>query len=112
MTMPYERYRAIAKTEEFLKGILRSSTATDEIKDGARWCLRHYPTKFDLDNLADAAPYILQKEFKQSSQVPSVQWQNLTEAELRDLRKKHQSHDAFARAIEEKSREKNCGLNH
>lgn len=60
MTMPDERYRAIAKTEEFLKEILRSSTATDEIKDGARWCLHHYPTTHTLDRLSKVAPDILQ----------------------------------------------------
>lgn len=64
MTMPHERYRAIAKTEEFLKEILVDPTISHEIKDGAKWCLRHYPSKFDLDTLAHASPHVLQKEFK------------------------------------------------
>jgi hypothetical protein len=38
---------------------------------------------------------------------PAREWQNLTEAELRYIRKRNQSHDAFARAIESKLKEKN-----
>ena len=40
---------------------------------------------------------------------PKRKWQGLTEEELRDLRKRNQQHDAFARAIEDKLKEKNHG---
>ena len=39
--------------------------------------------------------------------LPIREWQNLTEAEIRDIRKRNQSHDAFAHAIENKLKEKN-----
>jgi hypothetical protein len=42
-----------------------------------------------------------------ASPQPAREWQNLTEAELRYIRKRNQSHDAFARAIENKLQEKN-----
>jgi hypothetical protein len=38
---------------------------------------------------------------------PEREWQGLTEEELRDLRKRNQQHDAFARSIEAKLKEKN-----
>ena len=39
--------------------------------------------------------------------LPTREWQNLTEAEIRDIRKRNQSHDVFAHAIINKLREKN-----
>jgi hypothetical protein len=38
---------------------------------------------------------------------PAHEWQNLTEAELRYIRKRNQSHDTFAREIEARLQEKN-----
>ena len=64
MTMPDERYRAIARTEKFLTELMVDMTLPENIREGARWCLRHYPTGWDLDELARAAPQVLQREFK------------------------------------------------
>ena len=64
MTMPDERYRAIARTEKFLTELVVDTTLSENIREGARWCLRHYPTGWDLDALARAAPHVLQREFK------------------------------------------------
>lgn len=41
------------------------------------------------------------------TETPKREWQNLTEAEIRDIRKRNQSHDAFAHAIVNKLKEKN-----
>lgn len=60
MTMPHERYRAIARTEDFLRKLMRDYSVSDEIKDEAYWCLRHYPTTHTLDRLSAVAPDILQ----------------------------------------------------
>ena len=38
---------------------------------------------------------------------PAAQWVGLTDEEVRDLRRRNQQHDVFARAIEAKLREKN-----
>ncbi len=61
MTMPDERYRSLVKTEEFLKKLLTSDETPPNIKDDALWCLRHYPTRYDLDILSESCPEILQK---------------------------------------------------
>ncbi|CAB4129973.1 hypothetical protein UFOVP116_206 [uncultured Caudovirales phage] len=74
MTMPHERYRAILKTEQFLRELLVDPDTTTAIKESARWCLRHYPSRFDLDTLSRAAPDVLQSEFKLRSSGPTETW--------------------------------------
>jgi len=62
MTMPDERYRAIINTEKFLCEILHDEKLSETMRETARWCLRHYPTQYDLDEIAEKIPYILQRE--------------------------------------------------
>ena len=52
MTMPDERYRAVVKTREFLLEILTTPRVPKNIKDSARWCLRHYPSDWDMKQVA------------------------------------------------------------
>ena len=70
--MPHERYRAIAGTEQFLIELLSDSTATAKIKEHARWCLRHYPSKSNLDTLSAACPHVLQPEYKESNDHDTI----------------------------------------
>jgi len=56
MTMPDERFRAVVKTREFLLEILTTPRVPKNIKDGARWCLRHYPSDWDMKMAAEGAP--------------------------------------------------------
>ena len=65
MTLPDERYRAVMETKKFLESILNTrSGLSKDMKDTARWCLRHYPTEYDLDRAAQAAPDIFQRRME------------------------------------------------
>ena len=44
MTLPYERTRAILKTEEFLRELSRHSGLPQDIRSYAKSLLRHYPS--------------------------------------------------------------------
>lgn len=44
MTLPYERTRAIVKTEEFLRELSRHSGLPQDIRSYAKSLLRHYPS--------------------------------------------------------------------
>jgi hypothetical protein len=48
MTLPDERYRAVMQTQKLLLEILSTPRVPKSIKDGARYCLRHYPTEYDM----------------------------------------------------------------
>lgn len=52
MTLPDERYRAVVETEKFLKEIINTPRVPKAIKDQARWCLRHYPSEWDMKQAA------------------------------------------------------------
>ena len=56
MTMPDERFRAVVQTEKFLKEILITPRIPKAIKEQARWCLRHYPSHWDMTIAAEGAP--------------------------------------------------------
>jgi hypothetical protein len=55
MTLPDERYRAVVKTREFLLEILTTPRVPKSIKDGARYCLRHYPSEYDMKKTAQTS---------------------------------------------------------
>jgi hypothetical protein len=48
MTLPDERYRAVMQTQKLLLEILSTPRVPKSIKEGARSCLRHYPTEYDM----------------------------------------------------------------
>ena len=58
MTLPDERYRAVVETKKFLEQLLTTPRIPKVVKDHARWCLRHYPTDFDMRETADKIPEI------------------------------------------------------
>jgi hypothetical protein len=63
MTLPYERYRAIKYTEQFLTDLLdpkKTPRVPKEIRQRAYSCLRHYPGGYYLDVLATKSPSILE----------------------------------------------------
>jgi len=61
MTLPDERYRAVVQTEKFLREILTTPRVPKNIKDQARWCLRHYPSNWDMKMAAEGAPEYFQE---------------------------------------------------
>lgn len=50
ITIPIERTRAVVGTHEFLKDLVfgKYPRVPKAVKDHAKWCLRHYPSKSDL----------------------------------------------------------------
>lgn len=64
MTLPDERYRAVVQTKKFLEELLTTPRIPKSVKDNARWCLRHYPTEFDMREAADKIPEIFATEME------------------------------------------------
>ena len=58
MTLPDERYRAVVQTEKFLREILTTPRVPKAIKDNARYCLRHYPSEWDMKSASELAPHV------------------------------------------------------
>jgi hypothetical protein len=55
VTMPCERYRAVLRTEEFLKDIMKGKY-DDNLNDlfyEARCCLKHFPSEYDMEKAAE-----------------------------------------------------------
>jgi hypothetical protein len=48
MTMPYERTRAVIQTRAFLQELSINLELPEKIRKQALWCLRHYPTAFQV----------------------------------------------------------------
>lgn len=64
MTLPDERYRAVVKTQEFLVEILNTPRVPKSIKENARWCLRHYPSAWDMKQAAKNCPDVFQEHME------------------------------------------------
>jgi hypothetical protein len=67
MTLPDERYRAIAHTADFLLSLCdptRTPRVPRVIRQRAGSLLRHYPTYFDLDRLAEKSPDVIIKQME------------------------------------------------
>jgi hypothetical protein len=62
MTLPDERYRAVVQTEKFLREIITTPRVPKEIKDQARWCLRHYPNEWEMQCAAKDAPNVFSEK--------------------------------------------------
>jgi hypothetical protein len=61
MTLPDERYRAVLQTEKFLRELLTTPRIPKAVKDNARWCLRHYPSEYDMSKTCQTSPDIFQE---------------------------------------------------
>jgi len=60
MTLPTERYHAVIETGKLLQELLENPRVPFEIKDSAKWCLRHYPTESDMKNALNGYPRLFQ----------------------------------------------------
>lgn len=69
MTLPIERTLAVKNTENFLCSLCdpkKTPRVPKEIREQARSLLRHYPSKFDMDEISrreDEAEFSLYKVF-------------------------------------------------
>jgi hypothetical protein len=61
MTLPDERYRAVVQTKKFLEELLTTPRIPKSVKDNARWCLRHYPSEWDMEHASRDAPHVFAK---------------------------------------------------
>lgn len=64
MTLPDERYRALKQGKKLLEELCdpgKTPRVPSIVRDRARGALRHYPSDYDLDQIADQCPEILDK---------------------------------------------------
>lgn len=67
MTLPDERYAAVMRTRKFLIDLCNSSETPrvpKEVREQARWCLRHYPDTWEMQQVADASPQIFAEKME------------------------------------------------
>lgn len=61
MTIPAERKWAVENTEKFLLDLCdpkKTPRVPKYVRENARRCLRHYPTKYYMDRASEIAPEI------------------------------------------------------
>lgn len=64
MTLPDERYRSVIQTRKFLEELLTTPRVPKAIRESARWCLRHYPSDWEMSQVADASPHIFAEKME------------------------------------------------
>ena len=67
MTLPDERYRAVQQAERLLRELCdprMTPRIPAGIRDRARGALRHYPSKWDMDQAAAACPEVFQERME------------------------------------------------
>lgn len=64
MTLPDERYRALKQGKKLLEELCdpgRTPRVPSIVRERARGALRHYPSDYEIDKLADECPNLLDK---------------------------------------------------
>jgi len=80
MTLPDERYRAVMETKKFLESILNTrSGLSKDMKEQARWCLRHYPSEHDMDRAYVGSPETFQRRMEDVTRMFKVYEQKKNE---------------------------------
>ena len=66
LTLPDERYRSVKWAEGFLKRLAGGHYARTPkaVRDEARSILRHYPSDYDMNRAATAAPEVFQERME------------------------------------------------
>lgn len=62
MTLPKERSNSISNTREFLRNLLdpnKTPRIPSNIRKEAYYLLKHYPSDYDMDQVAKKAPKVL-----------------------------------------------------
>jgi hypothetical protein len=62
MTMPDERYRALKQGKKLLEELCdpgRTPRVPSLVRDRARGALRHYPSDYELERMAEKCPDLL-----------------------------------------------------
>jgi hypothetical protein len=79
MTLPDERYRAVLHTKMFLLELCdtgKTPRIPKEIRQQARWLLRHYPDSYSMDIACTSAPDVFQKNIEDVRRMFMVYEQN------------------------------------
>ena len=67
MTLPDERYRAVRQTRQFLMDLQDRTIyprVPRPVRAEAYRLLRHYPSEYDLERLAEKSPNVIIKEME------------------------------------------------
>ncbi len=66
MTLPDERYRSVIQTRKFLWKLAGGEfpRTPKVVREQASWCLRHFPSEWEMDRLAEASPDIVAKRME------------------------------------------------
>ena len=67
MTLPDERYRAVDRTRQLLLNLINpehTPRVPKIIREEASYCLRHFPTTFDMATAAEACPEVFQERME------------------------------------------------
>jgi hypothetical protein len=70
MTLPDERYRALRCGEQFLLDLCNPKATPKVpkyIRDRARYVLKHFPTKYEIEQIAEALPNLFKNGEKDES---------------------------------------------
>ena len=66
MTLPTERYNSVLMTEKLLCDLIADKRIPKEIREDVRRCLRHYPSEYYLDMIAEQASEWMDNSQKKS----------------------------------------------
>lgn len=67
MTLPDERYRAVIRAEQFLKQLCdpkQTARVPSEIRVQAAGILRHFPTRWEMQAVAERMPALFQEQME------------------------------------------------
>ena len=64
MTLPDERYSAVFRTAQFMLDLQRREDIPEDVRQAARGLLRHYPTYYDLQRIAEAVPEVMIERYE------------------------------------------------
>ena len=65
MTLPDERYRAVQWAKKFLEEVAFTTPRIPRaVREEARRVLRHYPGEYDLDQIEQYAPHVIQQRME------------------------------------------------
>jgi hypothetical protein len=65
MTIPYERYRALKQAKKLMEELVdpgKTPRVPSLVRDRARGALRHFPSDYELDRIAEKCPDYLDAE--------------------------------------------------
>jgi hypothetical protein len=77
MTLPDERYRAVKMAEQLLRELCDPNLTPRVpkiVRQRALGCLRHYPSTWDLDRVAEARPDVFQSQMEPVTRL-LAQWE-------------------------------------